>query len=275
LVIEFGDIETAVREAGLTPRGAFHPEPADVVPEVDPGTPAHTLIMVGNAGPSMWRAFCANRDPAKDRLDDWSQDILTDIARCFGAAALYPFSPPHLPFQRWACQAEPCHSSPLGILIHPGYGLWHSYRGALAFAERLRLPPVKPQVSPCDTCSEKPCLTTCPVAAFHDNGYEVPACARHLADSAGQDCMDHGCRARRACPVGRPFRYHSDQARFHMDAFLRARRADGPLGPTAVELDKNQDVVTLPNSSKTPRATRSHGQAFPATVQDETRGLDR
>ena len=30
--------------------------------------------------------------------------------------------------------------SPLGILIHPDWGLWHSYRGALAFRERLDLP---------------------------------------------------------------------------------------------------------------------------------------
>ncbi len=237
-MIEFEDVETAVRDAGLTPRGAFHPEPTAGVPAVEPGRPARTLTMVGNAGPAMWQAFRANSDPAKDRLDNWSQEVVTDLARSLGAAALYPFSRPHLPFQRWACQAEPCHPSPLGILIHPGYGLWHGYRGALAFAERLRLPPVEPQASPCDTCREKPCLTTCPVAAFHDNGYDVPACARHLADDAGQDCMDHGCRARRACPVGQPFRYHSDQARFHMDAFLRGCRAAGVLGPIAAALSE-------------------------------------
>ena len=27
-----------------------------------------------------------------------------------------------------------CHASPLGLLIHPDYGLWHGYRGALLFA---------------------------------------------------------------------------------------------------------------------------------------------
>ena len=37
-------------------------------------------------------------------------------------------------------RAEAVAPSPLGILIHPDYGLWHAYRGALAFAERLALP---------------------------------------------------------------------------------------------------------------------------------------
>ncbi len=233
MVIEFEGIETAVRDAGLTPRGAFHPEPADAVPAIEPGTPARTLIMVGNAGPAMWQVFRATSDPARDRLDDWSQDVVTALARHLAAASLFPFSRPHLPFQRWACRAEPCHPSPLGILIHPVYGLWHGYRGALAFAERLELPAVAPQASPCNSCNEKPCLTTCPVAAFSGDGYDVPACARHLADAAGQDCMDLGCRARRACPVGRSFRYQRDQARFHMDAFLGARKADGSLEPMA------------------------------------------
>ena len=44
---------------------------------------------------------------------------------------------PWLPFQQWARKAEPVHVSPLGVLIHPDYGLWHSYRGALCFDTRL------------------------------------------------------------------------------------------------------------------------------------------
>jgi hypothetical protein len=36
--------------------------------------------------------------------------------------------------------------------------------------------------------------------------------------------MDLGCRARRACPVGRGYHYDPKQAAFHMRAFLDARR---------------------------------------------------
>jgi hypothetical protein len=33
--------------------------------------------------------------------------------------------------------------------------------------------------------------------------------------------MGEGCRARRACPVGRDYRYAPDQAAFHMRPFRR------------------------------------------------------
>jgi len=32
--------------------------------------------------------------------------------------------------------------------------------------------------------------------------------------------MNLGCKARRACPVGRKYIYHPDQALFHMEKFL-------------------------------------------------------
>ena len=100
--------------------------------------------------------------------------MLDDVARRFDATALYPSDgPPYLPFQRWAMKAEPVRSSPLGILIHPDYGLWHGYRGALAFAGALPLPPRDERASPCDDCADRPCLSTCPVAAFGEAGYDV------------------------------------------------------------------------------------------------------
>ena len=223
-------IYQALREVGLTPRGAFHPSLEDGVPDLADGQPAATLVLAGNAGPSMWDAFSKARDPSQDLLDDWSRDVLEPLAKALGAGALFPFQKPHLPFQRWAQRAEACHASPLGMFIHPDHGLWHGYRGALAFVERLDLPGPDNRPSPCDSCSDRPCLNTCPVGAFSaESAYDVPACARHLDRPEGEDCMSLGCRARRACPAGAEARYHPDQAAFHMKAFLRARRLDGSL----------------------------------------------
>lgn len=129
--------------------------------------------------------------------------------------------PPWLPFQRWAMRAEPVTASPLGILIHPDWGLWHSYRGALAFRERLDLPAVPARASPCASCAAKPCLTACPVSAFSTEGYDVAGCRAHIATPAGADCMSGGCLARISCPVGAAHRYTGAQAAFHMRAFSR------------------------------------------------------
>lgn len=219
------DVETAALAVGLTPRGAFHPQASDGVPPCKTGAGAHTMVMLGNAGPAMWRAFSAACDTDRELLDDWSSRTIGGLADAFGATPFFPFSRPHLPFQRWAMRAEPMRPSPLGILIHPEYGLWHGYRGALAFAERLDLPARETRAHPCDSCAEKPCLNACPVSAFSaDRGYDVPACVAHIAGETGRDCLDLGCRARRACPVGRAYRYEPAQAHFHMRHFLRVRR---------------------------------------------------
>jgi hypothetical protein len=224
-VASIEDIAAAVAPHGLILRGGFHPIDADGVPALPGGGAVETLVMIGNVGPAMWETFSEApeiTDGADDALDRWTRRVLGSIAAELGAAPHFPFGgPPYLPFHRWAMRAEPVHASPLGLLIHPEYGLWHAYRGALAFAQRLDLPPRADVASPCDGCVEKPCLTTCPVSAFSVGSYDVPACARHLDTPAGADCMGEGCRARRACPVGQGYRYAPAQAEFHMLPFRR------------------------------------------------------
>jgi hypothetical protein len=212
----------AVRAAGLRCRGAFHPAADDGVPG-----PAGTLVLVGNAGPAMWRTFssqvpAAARTRTIDPLDDWIRRSLGRIAAHFGGRALFAFDgPPFLPFQRWACRAEPVFSSPLKILIHPRFGLWHAYRGALVFAETLPLPVAETAADPCRGCSDSPCLHMCPVHAVTAADYDVKACMHYLYETPGADCRQGGCLSRRACPVGSHYRYAAEQAAFHMESFIR------------------------------------------------------
>ncbi len=217
---DFSSIESALGAHGLIPRGGFHPVPDDNVP-------GETLVLVGNAGPDMWAAFDGVRGDYADRtspLDAWVSDVLAEVATALGATPLFPFGgPPHLPFQRWAQQAEPVYPSPVGVLIHPAFGLWHAYRGALAFAEKLPLPQTDTRPSPCETCLDKPCLSACPVGAFASGIYDVPACVGHITDTDNTDCMPRGCAARRACPVGQEYLYAPAQAEFHMRAFSNAQ----------------------------------------------------
>ncbi len=224
-------VEAALAEAGLAALGAFHPEPDDTVPPLSDGRATGSLVLAGNVGGPMWRAFSADRD-AQERnpLDAWSRRVLEPIAERFGGAALFPFGgPPYLPFQRWARRAGPYAPSPIGPLIHPDYGLWHAFRGALAFSHRLALPPPDTRPSPCESCADKPCLATCPVGALRPGGYDVPACVAHISTPAGEDCIALSCRARRACPIGRIYTYPPKQSRFHMAAFIRAVKPTAKL----------------------------------------------
>jgi len=227
--VSYTEIAARLAAAGLVPRGGFEVRPDDRVPPLADGRSTLTLVLVGNTGASLWPAFAASPERASgiaDPLDAWTRRVLDAIAAEFGAQALYPFGrPPHHPFQRWAQRAEAVHRSPLGLLIHAKHGLWHAWRGALAFAEEFAVPAHDHAPSPCESCSDRPCLAACPVGAFAGAGYDVAACVRHLDRAAGQDCMDGGCLARRACPVGAPSRYDPAQQSFHMRAFLAVRRA--------------------------------------------------
>ncbi len=221
----YRDVANTLAPYGLIPRGGFWAKPDDGLPGIA------TVVMVGNAGADMFAAFSHWRAETQDtephQLDRWSRQCIETAADDLGAAAVFPFDgPPYRPFQQWAMRAEPVWPSPLGILIHPRYGLWHAYRGALAFKHTLDLPEQQAVSRPCDSCVARPCLSTCPVEAFADSGetrYDVDTCAGHLRTDAGNDCMAMGCRARRACPVGTEFIYDEAQAAFHMDAFLASR----------------------------------------------------
>lgn len=176
---------------GLALRGGFHPAPDDHVPDLPDQTPPGTLLMLGWTGSRQWPVFAASAeygDGASHPLDRWSRRIIGAMAHEFGGIALYPFGgPPHRPFLRWAQRAEALSPSPLGLLVHPDWGLWHAWRGALALSTRLRLPPPDTRLSPCSACPTQPCR--------RPRDFEA---------------------ARAACPVGTP--YSPCQDAFHRKA---------------------------------------------------------
>ena len=212
-------ILTSIRRTGFMPFGWFTPLESDRVP-----LGAKFVILVGNAGPDMFSRFARERDIASDKIDDWTREVMEGLASDLSARVVFPFDKPPLPFLTWARRAGAGHVSPLGLNIHPTYGLWHAFRAALLFPVAFDLPMQSAGAHPCETCADKPCLTACPVGAFSGSTYNVEACAGYVSSTEGQACMTGGCLARRACPIGRGFTYHPTQAQFFMRAFLAARR---------------------------------------------------
>lgn len=193
---------------------------------------AHGLFVMGAAGSRVligtdshwWGIFeespeCA--DGEKNPVDRWSKRILNDLAARAGATACFPSDgPPYAPFIAWALETGRFWQSPTGMMIHDRAGLMISIRGALEFPTEF--PKVQPKTSPCDTCTDRPCISACPVDALSDaHPYDVPACKAYLDTPSGaQTCMAKGCDVRRACPVSRAFARPERQSAFHMKAFL-------------------------------------------------------
>ncbi len=223
------DIVARCRREGFLVLGGFSPGPNDNVPDVAPGIPVQTLLLVGSTGSGIWPAFTESpefADGAPDPLDRFTGRVLSEVARDSGLAVVFPFDgPPYHPFQRWATKTGGFSSSPLGVLVHDIYGPWSGFRAAFLSAADPGPAVENHSTGPCPDCADRPCLSACPVNAISGTeGYDVPRCRDHLASGQGEPCFS-GCLARHACPIGSDFRQTPEQARFHMDSFMGLSKA--------------------------------------------------
>lgn len=223
----------ALADTGLIVRGDFF---------VFDGTKVGWLI--GNHGQIFWQFFTESPEYLQKHanpIDSYSERVITNIAQQLSTTfslnhvmTSFPsMGPPYYPFQQWAVMAEQLKSSPLGLLMHPVYGLWHAYRGAILFdvtpaiyadakeAVGKRLLPEHP----CDNCQQKPCLSSCPVHAF-GGGYRVSDCANYVIQQ-NNDCYQQGCIARLACPYAPEYRYQREHHCYHLHLFAKKRNTLG------------------------------------------------
>ncbi|MEQ1942843.1 4Fe-4S dicluster domain-containing protein [Mesorhizobium sp. VNQ89] len=216
-------IEAALSAHGLIQRGGFNF--ADASPPGPSGRPAKSILMVGQAGDALWPHFLRWRERQSESianpLDTWCREVIGAVAACFGARAVSPSDRPYLPFQQWAMRAEGLKPSPLGILMHPEYGLWHAYRGALLLDVEIPIQAPREVIHLCDLCTGKPCLKSCPVDAYSPDGFAYQACLGHVRAPKGEPCRTSGCLDRNACPYGTAYRYAAAEQAFHMAAFMR------------------------------------------------------
>jgi len=147
-------------------------------------------IVVGNAGSDMWEAFMKSEeflDGEDDPMNRWVRRVISGMVEALGCHVRYPSDEPYWPFQRIACEATQAHNSPIGLLVHPKYGLWHAYRAIIILNQ--------------------------------DNEMYGVACFKHLDSPKSPDCMSIGCGARNACPYGLPYKYAEAQIKFHMKSY--------------------------------------------------------
>ena len=210
------DIANALAESGMIARGMV------ALDEGEYGK-ARTVVLIGNGGAAYWAQFDAWRRAqtgnVENPLDTWSRLVLTKAARHFNASVLLPNDKPFAPFQKWAMRAEKLKPSPLGLLIHPVFGLWHAYRGALLLEDEILIQEPDELIHPCRVCIRKPCLNSCPVDAFSASGFAYESCLSHVRGPDGGACRQNGCLARNACPVGAQWRYPAHMQAFHQKAF--------------------------------------------------------
>lgn len=183
-----------------------------------------TVILLITREPEFWFLFTQSeeyQDGKPDPLDRWSVRVIRNIGDELQAKPSFPSDgPPYPPFVSWAIKSGEAWSSPVQILVHRTAGMMLSVRGALRVKGRLPLSQ-RTASSPCKSCADKPCQTSCPVNALTGETYDVIACQNHLRLPEGADCLKGGCIARRTCPVSLKSGRLPEQSEFHMRAFLK------------------------------------------------------
>ncbi|MDI9314351.1 MAG: hypothetical protein QM529_06745, partial [Hydrotalea sp.] len=219
---------------------------------------ARGLALWGAVGRGYWPYFLQYHQRASRHathpLDNWSQTALQKITRRrasvfhkprFHKSKLaFPFSSRlhvvgHVGGQRRhakpiAFQQLAQHPaigftpSPLGMLIHPRFGLWVGFRGATidrTMPKKIRRGAARKitigqhHATPCGECDSKPCIAACPAGAVTAMGFDYPACNNYLNNHPACDCLRHGCVARTACPIGNgvgdaSYQYNQQQVEF-------------------------------------------------------------
>lgn len=200
-----------------------------------PGT--RSILVVGNGGPALWRAFLA--DLARDtrhlthephpleafvrREVQRADAALQDVPRRWFFAA--SDAPVQVDFRLLGYLAGLGADSRLRLLMHPEHGPWVGLRAA-CFLDAA-LPPATPGGPDLCTGCPAPCVSACPGQAFPQGTWDVDRCSAFHAES--ERCTST-CHARVACPQGAASRYPPEALAYHANSFLGRRWLREHLG---------------------------------------------
>jgi len=174
------------------------------------------LVLLGHAGKRLWQAIAENGWIEPDPIDTFSvlvaRQFIGEYLKSPAWELLYPTSL-NISLMDLGEYLGWSNPTPLGLGIHPEYGLWWAYRVAFLLDYPLPITPPDSRGSPCRQCQAQPCLSACPVGATDTSGIDWLQCATYRVMPAST-CADR-CQARLACPVGPQYQYPIPQIKYH------------------------------------------------------------
>ena len=174
-------------------------------------------MLVAHGGTRFWESFSEGREEVDHPVDHFSIAVTDRFFETYlpevSTIRLFPQAY-QLPIQQLSRHAGWSFPSPLGMDIHPIFGLWYAYRSIYLVKAELLLKHESYRRSPCDNCGRKPCFEACPSGAVGGiDKFDTNACITYRM-SENSSCTDT-CLARVACPAGAQHRYPAEQMSYH------------------------------------------------------------
>ena len=177
------------------------------------------IMIVGNGGADFWKFFLKEKKDGHENpidkliINDLEKKLTESGFKSTDFQRFYPhsdYTPPLLQISRHFNLSRP---SKLGLDINPEFGPWFGLRALFLFKKALPEISPNPFESPCDRCSLKPCLKSCPGNVFKNGNFNPEDCQtfRFKKDSPCED----KCDARIACPIGKEHQYSKEQMSYH------------------------------------------------------------
>lgn len=173
------------------------------------------LLVFAHGGKTMWQAL--QQSPYKSAVQPIDTFSTYTVDHFFATelpenrhTILFPGGKQPIDLRTLGKLAGWHHSSPFRIGIHPRFGTWFAYR-VVAFAD-TNLEPTATLKShhPCETCSDKPCISACP--AVHQGELNLQLCMDYRLQEDSH-CATQ-CLSRNSCPVGREHQYSEAQMQY-------------------------------------------------------------
>jgi len=177
------------------------------------------LILIGHLGRDFWQAANQRGLHGTDPLDQHvSECVMRWMVHSLPGHAWHQVFPGPAPvgLQRLGDLAGWHHPSPFWVGVDAEWGSWFAYRAVVLADTDLPVTPRRDTTSPCERCTDKPCISACPAGALTHGKTGVKGLQVCLDERKrpGTACMDR-CLARNACPVGAPYRYSDEQIAYH------------------------------------------------------------
>ncbi|MCI0526039.1 MAG: hypothetical protein L0Y56_01105 [Nitrospira sp.] len=191
----------------------------EVLPE------ATTTLIVGNGGKAFWHHYknFLQKNPEfeqgrTDPFDDYAVIILAEGEKLlqeagFKTKTIYPFVREKIrfSFQHLAILAGLGQIGKHGVLIHPEYGPWLSFRGAHLTNIPFNFEIPNQSFDPCKGCPA-PCITACPGSAVTGAGFSLSRC---IETKLVHPTCQQTCLSRFHCVYGTQYRFHEAELKFH------------------------------------------------------------